>query len=169
MKGSMTTTTKLQKITRLSAGALVAGLMMTGLATPASATPTPVQATSAAASAEPAGPMQGLGCSGQWDITQINIKQANGWYMMLEDQQLFGNLIWGRAWQAYSATGSKGYGKPQGTVKGNKIEFSVSWDNGAFGSYTGTIDNEGFASGEARDKASGATTTWHLTRRADCL
>jgi hypothetical protein len=142
--------------------------MMTGLATPASATPTQVQPTGVAVSgsAQPAAPTEAAGCAGYWDITQITMRQANGWHMEIESQQQDGGTqITGRAWKL-------DFNNPP-AFEDDKIwgdvEFSVSWHDGSFGSYNGFIEPDGFTSGEALDKASGATTNWYLTRRADCL
>jgi hypothetical protein len=138
-----------------SAGAL--------LATPASANA--LLATPAATAAMQ--PSRALACSKQWDITQIDIRQGNGWTMRIQQQQ-DGSRLWG---DAYSWNGGQRiFGLVwSGSVIGNQVNFTIGWRNGAIGDYRGSIRDDGFTSGTATDRNSRATTNWQLTRTADCV
>jgi hypothetical protein len=118
------------------------------------------------ANAMPTSPAQ-TGCSGQWDITQIDIRQDNGWTVKLKQTQQ-GSRIWG---DAGSGNGSEyQYGLVwDGNVTGNDVNFTVGWRNGAIGDYHGTVRADGYTTGTATDRNSGATTNWSLARLADCL
>jgi hypothetical protein len=168
MKDAMTTMTKLQKITRLSVGAIAAGLMMTGGATPASATPTPTQSTGVAASAQQPGLMLPAACA-QWSIALLRIQQSNGWQMFIYRDAQKGSEIRGNARADEMRGGGILIGDVEGSVRGNVVDFTASWTNGSFGRYVGSIDNDGFTSGTTRDKAYKVTATWRLLRRAMCV
>jgi hypothetical protein len=57
-------------------------------------------------------------------------------------------------------------GPVSGGVKGDKLDFTISWDNAlprAIGHYTATVGDDGFAHGETHDQLSPASALWDST------
>jgi hypothetical protein len=61
------------------------------------------------------------------------------------------------------------HGSVSGGVNGRSVDFTINWDSGPRGHYTGVVDQDGFASGTSTDLTNGNSTGWHATGRLVCL
>ncbi len=51
----------------------------------------------------------------------------------------------------------------------NNVSFTIAWDNGSGGIYTGSVDENGFVSGKTHDRWHPASTAdWHFESVASC-
>ena len=104
--------------------------------------------------------------AGNWTIGQ-----SDGWQVTIpaSGQKLAGLV---QALPQDVAT-PKQSGFPSGGINGNKIDFTIDWDNGHRSHYFGTIDAEGRSSGERDDvRAVGAgpdNTTWRAPSPLTCV
>jgi hypothetical protein len=71
--------------------------------------------------------------------------------------------------RATAINGSTMVGNVSGSVTGRRIDFTIQWDSGPRGRYTGDIDQFGYARGIAVDEANtGPSTTWTSTTPLRC-
>ena len=99
-----------------------------------------------------------------WEIPfWARIDQSNGWWVVLDSPTA-------------ARSGNSGGGKQMdGAVafqpnQGNNVKFTITWDNGSGGIYTGQIDPNGFVSGRTADKwHPESTADWHMWNTAKCL
>ncbi len=106
-----------------------------------------------------------------WQVPDsIRINQTNGWYVITDYRQA------GFKYRAYA------YGKHAhlvGTLKltrfdtsgtSPQVEFTITWDNGSGGVYSGTIDGHGFVSGTTRDRWNPSSVAgFNFVQTMDCV
>ena len=113
-----------------------------------------------AAAAQPAA-AAGPGECSVWSIGRGVLVQSNGYRVALPSQK--GTTLSGRA-----ATNGMG-GSIQGKVTGDSFRFSVLWDNGSAGVYSGQIDEDGFVDGTTVDRFNRTSrASFRMTTRAIC-
>lgn len=74
------------------------------------------------------------------------------------------------------ATGTGGSGQDtmagivKGGLRGNQLAFTITWNNGPIGKYTGVVDDGGFVSGTTFDVVNPESrATWRLFERLQCV
>jgi hypothetical protein len=102
----------------------------------------------------------------QWSFAdgETTLEQDNGWMLHFTSP---GPNARGRA----DATNVNGYmvGTVKGQITGYQVDFTVNWDGGSVGKYTGSVDANGFASGVTYDaKHPGSSSPWHSTGPLVC-
>jgi hypothetical protein len=93
------------------------------------------------------------------------IRQDNGWAV---DMRGNGPTATGDA-NAHGDSGATMHGSVSGGVNGRSVDFTINWDSGPRGHYTGVVDDDGFATGTSTDLTNGNSTGWHATGRLVCL
>ena len=72
--------------------------------------------------------------------------------------------------RATATGGSQMFGHVSGGVTGRHVDFTIEWDNGPRGHYTGDIDECGFARGFAVDEANPESrASWESTVPFKCV
>ncbi len=93
------------------------------------------------------------------------IRADNGWAVDISGN---GPTAAGDA-NAHGDSGATMHGSVSGGVNGRSVDFTINWDSGPRGHYTGVVDEDGFASGTSTDLTNGNSAGWHATGRLVCL
>jgi hypothetical protein len=100
----------------------------------------------------------------------VDVQQSNGAVVHLLTEGPFELVGVARA----TGTGGSGNDTMAGTVKGglsgNQLAFTIRWNNGPIGKYTGVVDDGGFVSGTTFDVVNPESrATWGLFERLQCV
>jgi hypothetical protein len=98
-------------------------------------------------------------CKG-WKLHEFSIKQTNGFFVWAFPRDLGGGRFEGGIRQYASKDDEPDkpdgltmiHGEIEGSISGDDVSFTVHWDNGALGEYTGQISPGGFLDGRTQDK-----------------
>ncbi len=154
-------------IARLAAGSLLAGsLTLAGAAGTAVAD---VPLVAPLFSAAQALPSEAQAACTEWRLPYPTyLHQGNGWTGWLT----FANGYWAvHASQRKDLSNESGMGGEVrfSSATAESVKFTITWSNGSGGVYTGKIDDNGFVSGKAVDRWTGAKTSWRLSNVAECV
>jgi hypothetical protein len=92
----------------------------------------------------------------EWDLgSGFFLNQTNGYQVQVYITERTGTQFRGSAGYFYPdsegvATGVKG--PLEGSIIGNTFSFTVHWETGTLGDYTGTISPQGWVAGETKDR-----------------
>jgi hypothetical protein len=121
-----------------------------------------------------ADPMLPLAPACQYGFTgsegSVDVQQSNGAVVHLLTNGPFELVGVARA----TGTGGSGNDTMAGIVKGglsgNQLAFTISWNNGPKGKYTGVVDDGGYVSGTTFDVVNPESrATWGLFERLQCV
>jgi hypothetical protein len=119
-------------------------------------------------------PMLPLAPACQYGFTgsegSVDVQQSNGAVVHLLTEGPFELVGVARA----TGTGGSGGDTMAGTVKGglsgNQFAFTIRWNNGPIGKYTGVVDEGGYVSGTTFDVVNPESrATWGLFERLQCV
>ena len=108
------------------------------------------------------------GCS-QWALDHQAFHQSNGWDARFDFRTAAFSTFDGRA-SSYDNRGNfAGFGWVRGTLFGDELNFSITWDSGPVGIYHATINRFGQAFGTSWDMRSPwSKATWAMYPDARC-
>jgi hypothetical protein len=61
-----------------------------------------------------------------------------------------------------------GRGQLTGGITGREVSFSVIWDNGVTGDYSGSVSSSGKARGDTSSPNAGGSASWNFKNRLNC-
>ena len=108
-----------------------------------------------------------------WDLTNQTLwgaGQTNGYTLGLTFKQSGGNL-WGDGYY-FGHDGPRVPGTLSGSIHGNEFQFTMTWNNGGKGIYTGFIADDGTIRGNTRDARNrNSRAIWSVNKwqKARCL
>ena len=95
----------------------------------------------------------------------LTLEQAGGWRVELTSSGPFAD---GTAVATKQGQPTM-HGSVSGGIRGRHADFTIQWDTGPRGRYTGDIDQSGFAHGTGFDEVNpSSTTTWDSTTPFEC-
>lgn len=107
-------------------------------------------------------PAAAAGCS-SWKLpTKTTLIQSNGYRV---------NLVYAtdRQWHATASGGLRSNEIVYSSSGPRSVRYVITWTNGSGGVYTGTIDNDGFVSGQTVDRFKPTSrASWRMTNLARC-
>jgi hypothetical protein len=91
----------------------------------------------------------------EWKLDQFELIQTNGFFVRVYPAEQSGGQFGGGA--RYYFRDSEGVydsvpGQVEGNISGEDISFTIHWNNGPVGEYTGHVSPQGFLDGETRDR-----------------
>jgi hypothetical protein len=119
----------------------------------------------ALARARPPAPLAPV-CDRYQFIGDYSLRQANGFIVQFRST---GPSASGRASALDSSGKTAMTGTVSGGINGTTVDFTIRWDSGPRGHYTGEINGDGFARGTTVDEANhGPITNWGATVPLGC-
>jgi hypothetical protein len=109
-------------------------------------------------------PAQAVPCK-QWAFTGYTVlSQSNGWELVFNSRETRVNGI-----ANARAKGGTMRGNITGGISGYAVDLQVTWNGGQFGEYRGSVDVNGFASGNTVDASNpGSSAGWRSTQPLRC-
>ena len=61
-----------------------------------------------------------------------------------------------------------GRGNVHGGIRGREVTFTVLWDNGVTGEYSGSVNSNGKARGDTSSPNAGGSASWNFRTKLEC-
>jgi hypothetical protein len=104
----------------------------------------------------------------QYAFSGLNIlNQANGYRLEFNAE---GQTVNAPVTSFNNRQAVAGRGSVQGSINGREVQFTVTWDNGTIGDYSGSVNNNGKARGDTTSPNDGSplTVPWNFATKLEC-